>query len=108
MNRTPKEKQTRIELRVSRKEKDRLQQKARRCGLSLSEYLLKRAGGYEPKAAPTDDFYPFYEKLCELSNRPWTWDTEDRLLGLIDEVRRELILPERERDAVWQRPASGP
>ena len=41
---------------------------AKRCGLTLSEYLVKRASGYEPRAVLPDAFYDFYGELCKLSN----------------------------------------
>ena len=36
----------RIELRVTAKEKEKIQSKARKCGLSTTEYLKQRALGY--------------------------------------------------------------
>ena len=39
MNINPKEKPARIELRVTAKEKDKIRSKARKCGLSTTEYV---------------------------------------------------------------------
>ena len=41
-----------INLRVTPEEKRRMAAAARRCGLSLSEYLRQRAVGYEPRWHP--------------------------------------------------------
>ncbi len=47
------EKDMRIAVRVTAKEKEKIQTKARKCGLSTTEYVKQRALGYEPKAAST-------------------------------------------------------
>lgn len=43
-------KDIRIAVRVTAKEKERIQAKARKCGLSTTEYVKQRALGYEPRA----------------------------------------------------------
>jgi len=43
MNNNPKEKTVRIDLRLKPQEKQKIQRLAKRCGLSVSEYMLKRA-----------------------------------------------------------------
>ncbi len=68
---------------------------AKRCGLTLSKYLVKRALGYEPRAVPPDAFYDFYGELCKLSNSELSPETEEKLLTLIDEIHSELLLPGR-------------
>ena len=65
-----KEKDKRVELRLPAKEKEQLEQIAKKCGLSLSEYLRKRGLGYEPGPFLDDRFYTAYSKLCEISNLP--------------------------------------
>ena len=52
-----KEKDKRVELRLPAKEKEQLEQLAKKCGLSLSEYLRKRGLGYEPGPFLDDRFY---------------------------------------------------
>ena len=47
-------KDVRIAVRVTVKEKGRIQAKARKCGLSTTEYVKQRALGYEPRAVPPD------------------------------------------------------
>lgn len=53
-----------IFVRVTLQEKIRIDRSAKSCGLSLSEYLRKRALGYEPKPIPPDSFLLF--------NSSWT------------------------------------
>ena len=95
MNKNPKEKTARIELRAKAIEKEQIQRLAARCHLPVSEYVIKRALGYEPRAVPPDAFYDFYGELCKLSNSELSPETEEKLLALIDEIHSELLLPGR-------------
>ena len=109
MNRKPKEKFARIDIRVNQKDKDKIKQLAEKCNLSVSEYLVQRALGYEPKTVLPDVFFDFYNKLCELCNTAeLTPTTESKLLLLIDEIHSELLLPRKEDMRKWQQPDSGP
>ena len=57
MNRNPKEKFARIDIRVNQKDKDKIKQLAGKCNLSISEYLVQRALGYEPRTVLPDVFF---------------------------------------------------
>ena len=92
-----KEKDKRVELRLSAKEKAQLEQIAKKCGLSLSEYLRKRGLGYEPGPFLDDRFYAVYAKLCEISNLPLQPDTEAVLLAILNELQQNLFLPKKQR-----------
>ena len=118
MNRNPKEKLARIEIRVKPKEKEKIEQLAEKCNLPLSEYVVQRALGYAPRTVQPDVFFDFYNKLCELCNTAgFTPETENKLLALIDEIHSELLLPEKEtikqiKNGIevrneWQPPDSG-
>lgn len=108
MNRNPKEKLARIEIRVKPKEKDKIKRLAEKCNLSISEYLVQRALGYELKMVLPNVFFDFYNKLCELCNTTEiTPETENKLLMLIDEIYSELLLPRKEDMRKWQPPDSG-
>ena len=97
MNRNPKEKLARIEIRIKSKDKDKIKRLAEKCNLSISEYLVQRALGYAPKTVLPDVFFDFYNKLCELCNSGnLTPETESKLLSLIDEIHSALLLPEKE------------
>lgn len=109
MNRNPKEKFARIEIRVKPKEKDKIKRLADKCNLSVSEYVVQRALGYEPRTVLPDVFFDFYNKLCELCNSSdITSEAESNLLLLIDEIHSELLLPRKEDMRKWQPPDSGP
>ena len=84
-----------INTRFSEREKQIVEQYAAACGLSRSEYLRKRALGYDPRPALNDDFYQLYSKLCDLCNQSMTVETEKALLELITDMRRELMRPHK-------------
>ena len=92
-----KEKDKRVELRLPTKEKEQLEQLAKKCGLSLSEYLRKRGLGYEPGPFLDDRFYAVYAKLCEISNLPLQPDTEAALIAILNELQQNLFLPRKQK-----------
>ena len=97
MNRNPKEKFARIDIRIKPKDKEKIKRIAEKCNLSVSEYVVQRALGYAPQTVQPDVFFDFYNKLCELCNSSEiTPETENKLLALIDEIHSELLLPEKE------------
>ena len=109
MNRNPKEKTVQILIRAKPKDKDKIKKLAAKCNLSVSEYMLQRALGYEPRTVQPDAFYDLYGKLCEVCNTDdaLSEQTETALLDLIDRIHSELLLPRKEA-VTWQPPASGP
>ena len=108
MNRNTKEKLARIEIRVKAEDKDKIKRLAEKCNLSISEYLVQRALGYEPITVLPDVFFDFYNKLCQLDNTVgFTPETENKLLSLIDEIHTELLLPRKEDMRKWRPPDSG-
>ena len=65
MNRNPKEKLARIDIRVKPKDKEKIKADLPRNAIyPLSEYLVQRALGYEPITVLPDVFFDFYNKLC--------------------------------------------
>ena len=104
MNKTPKEKSVQILIRAKPKEKEKIKSIAMKCNLPVSEYMLQRALGYEPRALHPDAFYVFYEKLCELCNADDLLlpATQSALLELIDRIHSELLLPGKEDLKKWQ------
>lgn len=118
MNRNPKEKTVQILIRTKPKDKDKIKRLAAKCNLSVSEYVVQRALGYEPRMIPPDTFYDLYAKLCDVCNaKGISPEIETKLLALIDEIHSELLLPDKESikqikngievNKKWQPPASG-
>ena len=112
------DKNARIELRVTQSEKKKIAKLAESCGLSQSEYVRQRTLGYAPRTVLPDVFFDFFQMLCRLCDEvadKVSPDTERKLLETVDEIQRQLLLPEkssakqiREEVATWQPPASGP
>ena len=92
-----KEKDKRVELRLPAKEKEQLEQLAKKCGLSLSEYLRKRGLGYEPGPFLDDRFYAVYTKLCEISNLTLNPDAEAVLIAILNDLQQNLFLPRKQK-----------
>ena len=109
-----KEKNARLELRLTAKEKEKLEQIAKKCGLTVSEYLRKRGLGYEPGPFLDDRFYTAYSKLCEISNLTLNPESEVALTAIFNDLRQSLFLPRKqtqkeiiEEVALWQQQDSG-
>ena len=92
-----KEKNARLELRLSAKEKEQLEQIAKKCGLPVSEYLRKRGLGYEPGPLLDKRFYAVYSKLCEISNLPLQPKTEAVLIAILNDLQQNLFLPRKRK-----------
>ena len=56
-----------INIRVTVTEKKKVTMWARKCGLSLSEYLRQRALGYEPGEHPPKEVFNVLDKLDEIA-----------------------------------------
>ena len=58
-----------INIRVTVTEKKKVTMLARKCGLSLSEYLRQRALGYEPGGHPPKEVFDVLDKLDEIAEK---------------------------------------
>ena len=56
-----------INVLVSVTEKRKMTLMAKRCGLSLSEYLRQRALGYEPGGHPPKEVFDVLDKIDEMA-----------------------------------------
>ncbi len=83
----------RIEVRVTAKEKEKIQSKARKCGLSTTEYVKQRALGYEPKGIPPDALFVCLEKLGELADKASSPELEKEIGDVLKEITAEFLLP---------------
>ena len=112
------DKNARIELRVTQSEKKKIAKLAESCGLSQSEYVRQRTLGYAPRTVLPDVFFHFYQMLCRLCDEvadKVSPDTERKLIETVDEIQRQLLLPEKstakqicKEVTTWQQQASGP
>ena len=79
-----------INVRVSVTEKRKMTLMAKRCGLSLSEYLRQRALGYEPGGHPTKEVFDVLDKLDAIAERCSARDETD-IISQTDRMRDLLI-----------------
>ena len=77
-----KENDTRLQLRLSLKEKDKIERNARRCGMSVSGYVRQCCLGREPRTRPPDVFWELLEELYAIAAL-LPMPEQQRLSGLI-------------------------
>ena len=86
-------KDIRIAVRVTAKEKDKIQSKARKCGLSTTEYVKQRALGYEPRGIPPDALFLCLEKLSELADKASSPELDKEIYAVLKQITAEFLLP---------------
>ena len=86
-------KDIRIAVRVTAKEKDKIQSKARKCGLSTTEYVKQRALGYEPKGIPPDALFLCLERLGELADKASSSELDKEIGDVLKEITAAFLLP---------------
>ena len=101
-------KDTRIAFRLSQKEKQIITAKAKKCGLSTTEYVKQRALGYEPKAVPPDALFLLLERIGELQDKSTSADLNDEIRELLADIASTLLLPGKDGGALSQLQDSGP
>ena len=79
-----------INVRVSVTEKRKMTLMAKRCGLSLSEYLRQRALGYEPGGHPPKEVFNVLDKIDELAESESS-SPHSSIVDCTDEIRDLLI-----------------
>ena len=87
-----KERTQSIYTRTTPAEKQQIERTAKKCGLSVSEYVRQRCLGYAPREVPPDTYYDLYRELNEARRN----GDGDAILSLLDDMRKELILPGRD------------
>lgn len=86
-------KDIRIAVRVTAKEKDKIQSKSRKCGLSTTEYVKQRALGYEPRGIPPDALFLCLEKLGELADKATSPELDVEISTALKEITAAFLLP---------------
>ena len=79
-----------INVRVTVTEKKKVTMLARKCGLSLSEYLRQRALGYEPGGHPPKEVFDVLDKLDDIAERCSARDETD-IIAQTDRMRDLLV-----------------
>ena len=86
-------KDIRIAVRVTAMEKEKIQAKARKCGLSTTEYVKQRALGYEPRAVLPDALFACLERLGELADKVISPELDEEIHTLLKQITAEFLLP---------------
>ena len=102
-----KRQETRIFARITPKERERINDLAKPCGLTTNEYLRQRALGYEPHTVPPDALFRFCERLDALTEAPFSTEVNAAALTLLKDISKELIAPGKEDVRKWQPQAFG-
>ena len=100
-------KETRIAFRLNQKEKQIITAKAKKCGLSTTEYVKQRALGYEPKAVPPDALFLLLEKIGELEDKSTSSELDAKIEKLLTDIANSLLLPGKNGDSLLQLQDSG-
>ena len=90
-------KDIRISVRLSEKEKQTIQAKAKKCGLSASEYVKQRALGYEPRTVPPNALFVLLEKIGNLESKSTYAELNAEIEKLLKEITAVLLLPGKEK-----------
>lgn len=101
-------KDTRIAFRLSQKEKQIITAKAKKCGLSTTEYVKQRALGYQPKSVPPDALFLLLEKIGNLEDKSTAADLNNEIGKLLTDIANTLLLPGKDGDSLLQLQDSGP
>ena len=100
-------KETRIAFRLNQKEKQIITAKAKKCGLSTTEYVKQRALGYEPKAVPPDTLFLLLQKIGELEDKSTSSELDAKIEKLLTDIANSLLLPGKNGDSLLQLQDSG-
>ena len=71
----------------------KIQAKARRCGLSVTEYVKQRALGYEPRAVSPDARFACLERLSELADKAGSPELDKEISAVLKQITAEFLLP---------------
>lgn len=99
MNRNEKERTMRLDLRVSPQEKKKIETTAKKCGISVSEYMRQRALGFSPREIPPVEWYSILNSLFKMNEKldKYSPETERKLNSLIEDMRLQFLSPGKEK-----------
>ena len=81
---------TRIEVRLTEKQKEQIDRAAKKSGVTQSEYLRQRVLGGEPETVLPDAFFVCCEKLDRLTRAPYARDVNDAALAVLTDMKNIL------------------
>ena len=101
-------KEARIAFRLSQKEKQIITAKAKKCGISRTEYVKQRALGYEPRSVLPDALFKLLETIGNLEDKSSSPELDMEIEALLQEITDTLLLPGKDGGALSQLQDSGP
>ena len=109
MNRNEKERTMRLDLRVSPQEKKKIETTAKKCGISVSEYMRQRALGFSPREIPPVEWYSILNSLFKMNEKldKYSPETERKLNSLIEDMRLQFLSPGKENADEIKKSVSG-
>ena len=90
-------KDIRISARLTEQEKQAIQAKAEKCGLSVTEYVKQRALGYEPRTVPPGALFTLLEKIGTLEDKSTSAELNAEISALLKQITAVLLLPGKEK-----------
>ena len=82
-----------IYTRVTPQEKKRIASNAKKCGLSVSEYIRQRSLGFAPREIPPQAYYD----MCSMLEDALVLPGGDQMIpGILNELRETILLPGRD------------
>ena len=99
-------KENQIAFRVTDQEKKKIAVLAKKCGLSMSEYVKQRALGYAPQPINPEAIFLLLEKIGQLQDLITSPETDYAICALLKEISDTLLLPRKEGEP-WPLPDSG-
>lgn len=99
----------RLYTRVTPTELKKVRSLAKRCGLSVSEYIRQRALGFAPREVQPEIFYHLVRRIETLCGETRSEAVSEEILSLVKDIRAELILPGKDKEVKrWPPLDSGP
>ena len=77
-----------INIRVSEDEKRIITRHAKKCRLTVSNYIRQLAVGKEPRQLPSDEFYDNCNRLQKVINECKDWELRKKL----QDVKNDLVM----------------
>lgn len=100
-------KENRIAFRVTDQEKKKIKMLAKKCGLSVSEYVKQRALKYAPQPIIPEAIFLLLEKIGQLQDVTASPETDAAICALLKEISDTLLMPRKE-GVPWPLPDFGP
>lgn len=85
-----------MNIRVTPEEKQQYEQAARRCGLTLSQYIRMRLRNQMPRQLPSIDYRQVLDALTALYQKDNTPEVQREILDTLLAVQRAVTVPQKE------------